>query len=91
MDLLLERLGHLVERRRPGAELVVGIDRKPSLEQPLREGVGGLARLRDRSENPSSDERARRRREDNHDDPTHQENRPQLREVVVRASSEKKK
>ena len=82
-DLLLERLGHLVERRRPGAELVVGLDRKPGLEQPLREGVGRLARLRDRAENPPGDERAGGRGENDHDAPPRQEDRPQLREVVV--------
>jgi hypothetical protein len=47
-DLLLERLGHLVERGRPGTELIVACDRKPGLEEPFRERVRRCARLRDR-------------------------------------------
>ncbi len=82
-DLLLERLGHLVERGRPGAELVVGVDRKPGLEEPLREGVGSLARLRDRAENAPGDERAGGRGEHDDEAPPRQEDRSQLREVVV--------
>ena len=82
-DLLLERLGHLVERRCPGAELVVGLDRKPSLEQTLRERVRRRARLPDGAEDPPGDERAGGRREHDHDAPPHQENRPELREVVA--------
>ena len=86
VDLLLERLGHLVKRRRPGAELVVGIHRKPGLEQPLGDGVRGLARLRDRAENAPGDERAGGGGEHDDDARTRQEDRSQLREVVVEGS-----
>ena len=57
-DLLLERLGHLVERRGPDAELVVGLDGKPGFEETLGEGVCRFARLRDRAENSAGDQRA---------------------------------
>jgi len=82
-NLLLERLGHLVERGGPGAELVVGLDRKPSLEQALRESVRGRARLSYRPEHPPGDERSGGRGEEDYDAPSRQQNRPELREVVA--------
>ena len=82
-DLLLERLGHLVERRGPDTELVVGLDRKPGLEETLGERVCRFARLRDRAEDPAGDERAGGCRESDHDDPPDEEDRPELREVVA--------
>jgi hypothetical protein len=48
VDLRLERRRHLVERLRPGAELVLALDREPGLEQPLGERVRRVTRLRDR-------------------------------------------
>ena len=81
-DLLLERVGHLVERRRPGAELVVGLDGEPGVEQTLGERVRRRARLPDRAENPAGDERAGGPGEDDHDAPPRKKDRPELREVV---------
>ena len=83
IDLLLERLGHLVERRCPRAELVVCLHRKPSLEETLRERVRRHTGLADRAEDPPSRERAGGRCEHDHDAPPRQEDRPQLREVVA--------
>ena len=82
-DLLLECLGHLVERRRPDTELVVGLDRKPRLEEPLGERMSRFARLRDRAKNAAGNERTSGCRESDHSDPADEEDRLQLRKVVA--------
>jgi hypothetical protein len=52
-DLRLQGLGHLVERRRPRAELVLGLDRKPRLQEPLGHRACGVAGLADRLQGPA--------------------------------------
>ena len=44
VDLRLERVGHLVERRRPGAELVLALDREPRVEEASASDRAVLAR-----------------------------------------------
>ncbi len=58
LDLLFERIRHLVERGRPHAELVLPLDREPGVEQALRERLRRCARLGDGSQRPPGKQRA---------------------------------
>jgi hypothetical protein len=81
-DLRLERRGHLVERLRPGAELVPALDRQPRLEQALRERVCGLARPGDRPQRAARQQDPRDRGQEDEDADPDEEDVPQLRQLV---------
>ena len=64
LDLRLERAGHLVERLRPGAELVLAFDRQACLEQALRERMRRRAGPRDRPQGLPCEHGSRERGEE---------------------------
>jgi len=82
LDLRLERGRHLVERLRPGAELVLALDRQPRLEQALGERVRGVARPRDRPQRAPREHHAGERRQQHEQPDTDEQDVPQHRELV---------
>ncbi len=57
-DLRVERLRHLVERARPGAELVLPLDRQPCLQKSLGQRARCVAGACNGRQRATSDERA---------------------------------
>jgi hypothetical protein len=84
-DLGLERGGHLVERLRPGAELVLPLDRQPRLEQAFRQRVRGLARPGDGPKRSARQQDPRAGGEEDEDADPAEQDVPQLRQLVPEA------
>ena len=84
-DLRLQRLRHLVEGRRPDAELVAGLDRKPCLEEAFSQRVRRLARPADRRENTPREQGTDQRAEERDDPEGSEEHVPKLSELVPEA------
>ena len=84
-DLLLERLGHLVERLGPRAELVLPLDRQPRLQEALGERMGRLARARDGPQRPPCQNRTGKRGEQDEDPAADQQAVAEHQELVPEA------
>ena len=84
-DLRLERGRHLVERLRPGAELVAPFDRQPRLEQAFGQRVGGRARPRDRPQRAAREHGPRERGEQHEDPDAAEQDVAQHRQLVPHA------
>ncbi len=81
-DLGLQGRGHLVERGRPGPELVVGLHRQPGVEQSLSHRSRGPAGPGHRAEGPPGQQQPGQRRQQHGEDPPGSQDDGQLLEVV---------
>jgi hypothetical protein len=82
LDLRLERRRHLVEGLRPGAELVLPLDREPRLEEALRQRPGGLSGARDRPQHLAREHHSNEGGEDHQDADAREQDVAQLLQLV---------
>ena len=84
-DLRLQRGGHLVERLRPGAELVPALHRQPRLEQALGQRLRRAAGPRHRPERTAREHDSRECRQQHEDPDPAEQHVAQHRQLVPQA------